>query len=500
MEEMSYKPVSHETKRRLIESMLLTLESSYKEMYVDMVLEMALQQRLFDGIENLDKEYVGQLIRVHANVAYANLCLCVQCRASLRAMLNVEKQYQIRRSVVTAHEMYKYLYGFTGRSTPWLGIETRVRSLYADKCDEIAAAATNYLNKYAQETDGTLRDVAKHFSNNPVEFFDSMEQVDERGVSDRIAAYLAFAQPIHMLLTNELKSALGVFCDIAYLYPMPVQNIELISERSCEKIKELNEGILRYGGIVQSVIAQKEVAEKVDEKFNLDMNANPQWTRFFGDNVGLHILYIYLDAMTTFKAFETSETFAEYRQNLAYLILLSHEGFKKLYGFDETKREGTFWNRSIKKFVTQNGDEALREEAERIERNLNILAGSALLRDEDMVVTFTHVGTIKKQNRESAFAVLDYFRQPVTKADLDPLIDFLHVMNDIVRLYTQVLGLENEQVKQETEAKFEGYMRKLDEMDRIVTENTKDPSVLAKWKENFEKLRGLIKMINDKIK
>ena len=94
----------------------LTLESSYHELYVDMVLMEGFNQGLMDSITNLDKEYIGKVLRVHANVCYANLCLCVQMRASLKAPLNVEKQYIIRRSVVTAHEMYKYLYGFGEKS------------------------------------------------------------------------------------------------------------------------------------------------------------------------------------------------------------------------------------------------------------------------------------------------------------------------------------------------------------------------------------------------
>lgn len=127
-EEKKYVPASVESIVRLRGNMRKTIDSCYREMYVDMVMMEALKQGLYDVIEGLDKDYLDKLLRVHANVAYAHLCICVQMRASLKASLNVEKQYNIRRCVVTAHEMYKYLYGFTGRSTPWKTIEDRIRA------------------------------------------------------------------------------------------------------------------------------------------------------------------------------------------------------------------------------------------------------------------------------------------------------------------------------------------------------------------------------------
>lgn len=176
MEEKKYVPASEETIANLRENMLKTADSCYKEMYVDMVLSEGLNRGLYDEIENQDKAYLDSLIRVHANVAYSHLCVCVQMRASLKATLNVEKQYNIRRCIVMAHEMYKYLYGFTGRNTPWLTIEERVRAQYDNECIEIDEAAARFLERYAQNEDGTLRNVAKHYSDNPVEFFENMER------------------------------------------------------------------------------------------------------------------------------------------------------------------------------------------------------------------------------------------------------------------------------------------------------------------------------------
>ena len=121
MEEVDKKRAATlETINNLTMDMLQTMESTYHEMYVDMVLMVALREGILDNLEFVDCGYIEKVIRVHANICYAVFSLCVQCRASLKSSLNVEKQYNIRRSVVTSHEMYKYLYGFTGKTNCFL--------------------------------------------------------------------------------------------------------------------------------------------------------------------------------------------------------------------------------------------------------------------------------------------------------------------------------------------------------------------------------------------
>lgn len=491
-EEKKYVPASVESIVRLRGNMRKTIDSCYREMYVDMVMMEALKQGLYDVIEGLDKDYLDKLLRVHANVAYAHLCICVQMRASLKASLNVEKQYNIRRCVVTAHEMYKYLYGFTGRSTPWKTIEDRIRARYEDECNEIEAKATLFRERYVQNEDGTLRNVAKHYSDNPVEFFENMEKVNERVVTDRMVAFLAFSQPIHALLSRELDATLGLFYAVAMACPMPRQVFELTGLRKRDDIAELSKGIEKYSGIVESVMAQMRMVKKLESQYGLNVSESEQWKGITEDNVGLHILYIYLDSITAFRAFTGSETFPETRQNLAYMILLAHEGFKKLYGFNENKKKESFWHRAVKDFLTANGDEELTAEATRIEETLDRLAGCDILKDEEMIVAYTHVGTIKKCGVESPFAVLDYFRQTITPADLNPLLDFLRVMNDIVRLYTKVMGLESEKIKTETNAMLSGFLEKINFIDKMAAEHIVDAEQRAKWQEASEKMKALL--------
>lgn len=487
------RPASPETINNLTKNMLQTLESTYHEMYVDMVLMKAFHQGTLDNIEGVDRDYLEKMVRVHANVCYAVFSLCVQSRASLKSSLNVEKQYNIRRSVVTAHEMYKYLYGFKGKTTPWKEIEPLLRTKYPEQSVEIVAASDEFLQKYAQKADGTLRDVSKHFSNKPNEFFKNISKVNERNVMERIGKALGFIQPIHSLLVKELQDNLGMVYYLALAHPMPIQTLDVGSVSQKEKIDALHHGLEKYGGIVESVMRSIAIAEKFCIEHHMDMTQNKQWVDLTENNIGLHILYIYLDALTTFIAFCRSECFAEYRQNMAYMVTSVHEGFKKLYGFDENKRVGTYWNRAIKQALIQTDDEQMIEIADRIERKLATLSTNAFLKDEDMIAAFTHVGTIKKIQTESTFAVLDYFRKDIKKEDLDALTEYMFVLNDIISLYNKVMSWENELSKQEREATFAGYFEKIDKMDKLAEQNAKDEATIAKWRESSEKMREILR-------
>ena len=494
MEEVDKKRAATlETINNLTMDMLQTMESTYHEMYVDMVLMVALREGILDNLEFVDCGYIEKVIRVHANICYAVFSLCVQCRASLKSSLNVEKQYNIRRSVVTSHEMYKYLYGFTGKTTSWKEIEPILRAKYPEQCVEIDETASDFLQKYAQDADGTLRDVSKHFSDNPIEFFKNISQVSERVVTERIGKALGFIQPIHSLLVRELQDNLGMVYYHAMAHPMPIQILNVGNINQNEKIDALHHGLEKYSGIVESVMKRVGVAEKFCKEHHLDMKQNKQWVDLTENNIGLHVLYIYLDSLTTFLAFCRSECFAEYRQNLVYMVISTHEGFKKLYGFDENKRAETYWNRAIKQALIQTDDEQMTEAADRIERKLVALSTNAFLKDEDMIAAFTHVGTIKKQQKESTFAVLDYFRQDVKKENLDILTEYLFVLNDIIQLYNKVMNWESQRSKQESEAIFASYFKQIDNIDRLVKQSTKDEAMLTKWRESSEKMREMLR-------
>lgn len=488
------KPATPEQIESIKADLKLTLESSYHELYVDMVLMEALNQGMMDSIANLDKEYVSKVIRVHANVSYANLCLCVQLRASLKAELGVEKQYIIRRALVTAHEMYKNLYGFNGKQTPWLAIEPTLRQLYPEKCVDIEEGRDIFRNEYAKNEDCNTRNVAKHFSDNPEEFYERMIPINERSVTDRIVALMRFLQPIHSVLVAELQSKLGLNYLVLWSMPMPQQRFEMIGSVDGEKLEAFKQGLAHYEGIVNGLFRQIGAVKKFAGEQNWDLTQIPEWQFLVDNNMVAHVLYIYLDMTSTFLAFTRSESFVEYQQNLAYLFLSAHEGFKKLYGFSEETgaRDKSYWNRAVKAELAKLGDKTLADEVNAIEERLERLSQSDYLKDDEMAAVFSDIKPNKKVGKENAILVLCYFLRPVRRENIKDLEDFQFVMNDIVRLVNKILSLESAECSRRVHETFEHFRQMFEKIDAAIAENVKDAEQAEGFNEATKKFRELI--------
>lgn len=492
------KPATPEQIEGIKANLKLTMESSYHELYVDMVLLEALSQGMMESIANLDKEYVSKVIRVHANVCYANLCLCVQLRASLKAELGVEKQYNIRRSLVTAHEMYKYLYGFNGKQTPWLDIEPTLRQLYPEKCVDIEENRDIFRNEYVNNEDCDKRNVAKHFSDNPEEFYELMTPVNERNVTDRIGALMRFLQPMHSVLVDELRNKLGFYYYVSWAMPMPLQRFEVTGSVDKEKLEAFKHGLVHYEGIVDGLFRQIGAVKKIASEQNWDLTQVPEWKFLVDNNMVAHVLYIYLDLTSIFLAFTRSETFAEYQQNLAYLFLSAHEGFKKLYGFSGSARDKSFWNRAVKAELAKMGDETLADEVSAIEERLERLSQCDYLKDDEMAAVFSDIKTNRKAGKENAILVLSYFLRPVKRENIKVLEDFLFVMNDIVRLVNKILALESAESRRRMHETFEHFRQMFDKIDAVIAENVKDAEQAEGFNETTRKFRELIDSLEGK--
>lgn len=493
------KPASKDTINKLNKNMGGYIEGLYQELYIDAMLMSKKGKEVLDKIVLKDKQkHVENVLKVHSNVCYTLLCLCVQCRASFKSSTGIEKQYNMRRSVVTTHEIYKYLYGFTGGDTLWRTIEADIQQNNSQQCQYIDNTARAYEKQYAQNEDRVLRNVSKHFSSDATEFFEGMSQVDELHVIERISAAMTYLQPIHLLLCQELRNELKNYYKQTLASPMPKQTIEILKTETLKKVDSLELGLKRYNDIINSVMQNITLGNQLSEKLRLNLKDDTRWQEISKDNIGLHILYTYLDMLTTFRAFTRSEIYPEYRQNLAYIIVSAHEGFKKLYGFD-TNNHNSFWERSIKSFVSSTGDIQLIKELTALEERLKQLSLSPLLKNEDMVVAFSHVGTIKKQNKESSIEVFDYFCQTIPKSDLDVLSEFLFVMNDILNLYNKVLTLGTAQIKQETQSGIAGYKEKLDKLDSLMPEKLNNEEQKIQWQIATDKIRNLLKLFETEI-
>ena len=310
---------------------------------------------------------------------------------------------------------------------------------------------------------------------------------------------MRFLQPTHTLLVEELRRNLGMYYLVGISMPMPVQRFDTVHMVEGEALEVFKKGIVHYDSIVSGLFRQITAIRRFADERNMDVEQIPEWGFLVKNNMVADILYIYIDLTTTFLAFTRSETFAEYQLNLAYLFLSAHEGFKKLYGFDERGRAKSFWSRSVKSEMEKLGNESLSNEVAQIEGRLEKLSQSEYLKDDDKAAVFSDVKTDKKSGKENAILVMDYFRTVTSADDLNDLREFLFLMNDIVRLVNKVLEVQSAETSRQLHEKFDNFRQMFDKIDAVIAENVKDAAQTEEFNEATRKFREMIDGLEKRI-
>lgn len=440
------KQVTEEQLRILKSNVKQTINSLYKELFIDMVLDKNLNDCIQDSTDtgDTDIEYIKNVIKVHSNICTQLMYIYVHLRTNFGQTLAIEKKYTLRHCVVNSHELYKYLYGFDYK-TLWKTMEKQMSLIYQQEYEVIKAAEIEYKNNFANK-DKYARDVSEHFSNEIQEFYEVVSTFTEREVVDRVLAILKLVQPIHEILTKELMNKLGKKYISAYLLYPPILNLEGKGELSDADSSFTINALLKFSDIVKSTntnMFRVENESKKPKYHDCNIKRMVDWDFFYRKNVNIHILYVYLDFITLYRAFMNSEEFVENKLNLACLQMSAHEGFKKLYGFNN-KNENSYWNRAIKAEAMKFKDDKLNSEIDNIEAKLKRLSTNEYICDESIALAITHSGPDSKKHIEAPRVLLDYFQKQVSKNEIATFIDFMHVMHDVFMLYDNIMKIKGE--------------------------------------------------------
>lgn len=484
---MNNKPASQETIDHLKDSMLTTGKTLYAKIYKNMVLEDGISKGVFDKVLHDRQKTIGE-IRLDSNVALIIMELCFAFRAELTSVNAVEKRFLLKRIVMICHEGYKYLFGFTGKPTPAKAfMDSLDDSGQKKKVKGIHTAANDYFNAYGNKTYKDIRDVAKHFSYNSLEYYSCIKGLDEQTVSDMIIKFLVFAQPVHELTSGTLYKDFGQIYSTIKSYDIPKQSIKLLVKT--EQIALIEKVITKYGKDIDSIDSATVQGKTLLEKYGID-TSQEALKPFLSDNIGQHVLYVVMDVLCAVKAFTNSKDFCEQSLHLAYVRLSIHEGFKKLYGYNDKDRISSYWSR-IKRDLS-NVLHQKKEEINKIEAQLDDLSKEDYVNSEDTAV-LTHFGDIHHESiPNKAFGLLASI---ATKKNLEILPKVITTFNHILPLMSALLQAQNTLAQQKTEKEIEELTTKM-----LQTLQTAHEKATPEVRKNIGELMEKIKAGNEKIK
>lgn len=474
------KAATKESIKKLEDNMLATGQDLYYQIIQDYILETAAQKGWLDKYVS-DKENFAKLIRFNSNLSLMIMEACAIFRAELIADNAFEKRFLLKRLIMIIHEGYKYVFGFSKKKAFGEQFLLVMKSQNEIAVNSIEEARNNYLQKYGNNTLKTLRDIAKHYSYDSLEFYYCIKDLNERDVSDMFCCFMAFSQPLFSLSIKELQKESDLWFWAVKLQKLEVKKIRSFIDE--ELLNQFNHSISKYGSIIDSINLKSINASKVLEQYDIDSN-NKDLRPFLSDNVSMHVFYTIMDVLCALKAFANSVEYYEQSLNLAYLRLSIHEGFKKLYGFNNNDRKKSFWTRLKNDF-----SEVLPEmnsEIKDIEINLNRLMAYDYVTSENVVI-FTHFGETKHQNIPYD-VLLNFFGNNKKEKNFAIILDVIRVFNSIVPLVSRLMEENARLINERTKKDIKEWKRKFDNLFNMM-----QSSVIPENQVEIEEMRQKVK-------
>ena len=384
------------------------------------------------------------------------------------------------------HEGYKYLFGFKENATT-----TAIRFLDAHSADYqewincINEAHKKYLQDFGTEEMKQLRDVAKHYSTDSMEFFNCVKNLDEETVAKIIASFMAFAQPLYHLTLLYLKNELGITFLLAGVERPPFLSIPQFKDLYLSRVVDQN--IEKFGDLILKMDKIGNQGTMVLRRLGAD-SVKKELKPYLDDNLATHIFYVDMDILCAYKAFSQAENFHEQALSLAYLRLSVHEGIKKLYGFGN-KHVGSYWYRLKEDFSDVIASCSLN--IEELEQRLDTLSQMDYVHDENVAI-FTHFGEDKHKN--IPFEVIRYFEEETNALFYKVITIVINTLTSILPVVTFLMEQENAFLKAKNDQMIDDSFGKIKGLLELA--KAKNPQL----EKSIDLLLKFIKAENEKLK
>jgi len=474
---------SEETRTARIDNMSETAKMMFHEIYRDIRLAEGIDKNAIKGFDQDSEVY--EVLKLNSNLALMLMELCVMLSEEMSRLNVVERRFILRRCVMICHEGYKYLFGFNTKVTAAIRFFDAHSAEYPDWVNCIKEAHEHYLQSYGTKEMKELRDVAKHYSTDSMEFFNRVKKLDEEAVAKMIASFMAFAQPLYHLTLLDLKNELGITFLLAGVERPPFHSIPQFKDLYLSRV--VDQSIEKFGDLILKM--DKIGNQGIMVLRRLGANSVKKELRpYLDDNLATHIFYVDMDILCAYKAFSQAENFHEQALSLAYLRLSVHEGIKKLYGFGN-KHEGSYWFRLKEDFSDVIVSCSL--DIEEIEQKLDTLSKMDYARDEE-VALFTHYGDDKHKN--IPFEVIKYFEDKTNDLFIENLTIVINTLTSILPVVPSLMEQENVFLKAKNDQMIDDSFGKIKGLLELA--KAKNPQL----EKSIDLLLKFIKAENEKLK
>jgi len=444
-----------------------TIQRLYDNMGSNFSCFVPLLCKYVSSLESIEQLNVGEfenrennslwktLLKLQIFSLIINLDLITFLRADFRSTSNSEKRCNLKYLNAITIEGYSYLFGFgkDKRNAFWNIIKNLAEQIndneFIADVDGIEQRAKKFENIFAQREDKDKRNLTIHYDSDPIKVYNYLSQISEDKETRRTGDFLKILDDITIFINKYIqKFQIPLICstnnfDIDIwekIYFFPVNN---------KLFNELDEKLIYFAEQLDSIVAQCKIPKLVQEKLSLDNTFSAGFEPLIQTIYpGIHVFFIYLDLASAVRAYLSSESYLEKHLNLRRINVVIYEGFKHLYGYNNSDYLQSFWHKNISKILKDSTNTTQLDKLANIEHDLKVFSSENDINNAQLRECSIHY---RYKERDNVITLFHALIKSNPWIEMNKSLKILNILPKLLRLITDSVSfkynLEQEKIQ-----------------------------------------------------
>jgi len=497
---MPQNPASKETIQKLYENM-----GSNFSLFVPHLCNCASSLECLEQLNENESKYGDTLsfwkilLKLHIFSLTINLDLSTFLRADFRSTSNSEKRCNLKYVNVITIEGYSYLFGFgkDKNNSIWKTIKESTEQIDDEELTKYINDIEQLANKFeichARREDRNNRNQSIHYDSDPLKVHNLLSQISEDTETIRTSAFLKILDDISVFTNKYIQKF-----QIPLIYSIDNYNIDIwerinhFPDENSKLFNELNEKLVHFAEQLDSIVAQCEIPKIAQEKLSLDDTFSESLQALVESIYpGIHMLYIYLDLACAIRAYLSSEFYFEKQLNLRRINIVVYEGFKHLYGYDNSDHLKSFWHRNISSILVDSPNTNLLDSLTKTERELKELAADSSINNEPLRECTVHY---RYKDRDNVVTLFHALLKSNPLIEMNKSLKLLKLLPELLKINTESVSFKYNMEQEKIKSSNNKTLAQIDNTLSMIEQIKIDPERKQEMINNIKKLKNILQL------
>ncbi|MBP1616317.1 MAG: hypothetical protein H6Q14_144 [Bacteroidetes bacterium] len=448
--------------------------------------------------ENIENNSLWKtLLKLQIFSLIINLDLSTFLRADFKTTSNPEKRFNLKYVNVITIEGYSYLFGFgkDKKNAFWNTIknlaEQKNDNEFIADVDGVEQRAKEFENIFASREDRDNRNLTIHYDSDPIKVHSYLSQISEEKETIRTSAFLKILDDITIFIKKYIKKfQIPLICSTNNFDIDLWEKINFFPDNNNKLFNELDEKLVHFAEKLDSIVAQCEMPKLVQEKLNLDdafsAALQPLVQTIYP---GIHVFFIYLDLASTVRAYLSSESYFEKQLNLRRVNVVIYEGFKHLYGYNNSDYLQSFWHKNINVILKESTNTTQLDTLANIEHDLKALSSENDINNIQLRECSVHY---RYQERDNVITLFHALIKSNPLIELNKSLKLLNILPKLLEVITESISFKYNLEQEKIKLSSNKTLAQIDNILSMIEQTKIDPEKKQQIINSIKNIRNLL--------